>query len=151
MPNIRKDSDIAKAKPALWVCPSCGRRFRHANQWHSCQVTAEADHFAGKPVILRETYDSLIAGMKKRCPDMRVDSVKTNIHFFRTHNFAGISIRSDRLNLGFQLAHLLTDPRIVHSQPLSGNRIVHRVELRRPADVDSQLLNWLTESADLVG
>ena len=151
MPNIRKHSDVAEAKSTLWSCPSCGRRFRHANQWHSCEVRAEADHFAGKPAILRETYDALIAGLKERCPDVRVDSVKTNIHFFRTHNFAGVSVRKDRLNLAFHLAHPLANPRIVRSQPLWGNRIVHRMELRRPAEVDGQLLKWLAESAALVG
>ena len=151
MPDIPKYSGIAEAKSTLWSCPSCGRRFRHANQWHSCQVTAEADHFAGKPAILRETYDALIAGMKERCPDMRVDSVKTNIHFFHSHNFAGLSVRYDRLNLVFQLAHPLANPRIVGSQPIWGNRILHRVRLSDPADVDGQLLDWLAESAALVG
>ena len=151
MPTTRKDSDIAKTQPDLWVCPTCGRRFRHANQWHSCQVTAESDHFDGKPAILRETYDALIAAMRERCPDVRVDSINTNIHFFRTYNFAGISIRNDRLNLGFQLAHPLANPRIVRSQPLGSNRVAHRVELRKPADVDSQLLDWLAESAAQVG
>ena len=50
----------------LWTCPRCGHRFVTANIWHSC-VNVDLDgHFAGKPPILRETFERF-ADLARAC------------------------------------------------------------------------------------
>src|SRR5262249_48744013 len=55
----------AKLRP-LWRCEKCGHRFVTKNLWHSCGRYRLADHFKGRPRVLRRTFDRF-AGLARDC------------------------------------------------------------------------------------
>ncbi|MFQ5875082.1 MAG: DUF5655 domain-containing protein, partial [Dehalococcoidia bacterium] len=129
----------------LWKCPSCGRQFPKKNQRHSCTSYSIDDHFRDRPISLEETFNFLIAQIRKRCGPLRVDSVKTAINLTNRYHFAMVYVRKSMLNLEFVLGRVLDDQRVVRTQKL-GTRHVHVVRLCQPEDVDTQLLSWLQEA-----
>src|SRR5262249_49348573 len=53
----------AGAVGVSWVCPRCGRRFAHADQFHSHDTVDVDDHFTGRAAPLRESFDRLIESL----------------------------------------------------------------------------------------
>ncbi|MGH2651971.1 MAG: hypothetical protein ACRDHK_12270 [Actinomycetota bacterium] len=49
----------AGSKPPLWTCPKRGNTFVSRNLYHACGRYRLADHFDGKPPIVRRTFDAV--------------------------------------------------------------------------------------------
>src|SRR2546423_1922230 len=128
-----------------WICPQCKRSFARAHQSHSCQRRTVAAHFAGKKPELREAFDRLTAKLEQTGP-LRVDSVKTAIHLISGRAFGGVTVTRDSIRLGFLAGARITSPRIVKQLALAPDRIEHVVVISRVADVDRELVGWLSAS-----
>jgi hypothetical protein len=131
-----------------WVCPSCGRRFARAKQWHSCNPRSIDSHFVGKDPALRSLFDFLVQNLKKTGP-LRIDAAKTSIHMVSRHHFGGVTVRSEYLRVGFLAPKQITSARIVRTETLGPNRFAHSVVIRGKEDVDAELLGWLAGAQEL--
>jgi uncharacterized protein DUF5655 len=138
-------SDPAKAQ---WVCPACGRRFARARQSHSCNPRTVESHFEGKDPSLRGIFDTLVRKLSKTGP-LRVDAVQTSIHLISRHHFGGVTVRRDSLRLGFLASKPISSARIAHRLVLGPNRVEHVVVLKDEADVDDELIRWLSDAQRL--
>ena len=136
---------IVKTARALWKCPRCSRVFAKRRQWHSCGVRSVESNFRGKDPALRRVYRRLVAALRGFGP-VRFDAVQSSINFVSTHHFGGLAVRRDYLRLGFIADHAIHDPRILRRMRLGAHRVHHRVMLRTPEDVDSQLNDWLHQA-----
>ncbi len=133
-----------KPRP-LWRCPKCGKYFVTRNLWHACARHSLEEHFAGRAPKLRLLFDALI-GLLKRNGPLRVVPDKTRITFQVRMRFGGIYVRRNLLDLGFLLPRRLDHPRITRVEAFAPGAIGHHLEIRSPADLDSELASWLRES-----
>jgi hypothetical protein len=129
----------------LWKCPECGREFARAKQWHSCAVKGLDEHFRGRDPHLRGVFDLLVSKLRKIGP-VKLDPVKTSINLTAGRHFAGVTVRGTFLRVGFFAPRRIVDRRIVHFERLGPDRFGHSVVVESVADLDDQLLTWLSEA-----
>ncbi|HEX5064457.1 MAG TPA: DUF5655 domain-containing protein [Kofleriaceae bacterium] len=129
-----------------WTCPDCKRSFGRKNQSHGCAPSGTVDdYFATRPAVLRKTFDAVARHLMKR-DDVHIDAVTVCVMFKRERSFAEVRAKRDRLDLWFLLSRTVDDPRIHRALKLSAHRTAHVVQLMRPADVDRDVREWLSEA-----
>jgi hypothetical protein len=138
----------AVARSTSWRCPICHRRFARLRQWHSCQSRSVDAHFADRDPALRRLFDFLIGRLEKTGP-VRIDAVKSSINLVSRHHFGAVTVRSAYLRLGFVASTRIQSPRIVRNETLGPNRVGHSVVVRDKADIDAELLRWLSDAQHL--
>ena len=104
-----------------------------------------------------EIYEVLRARLLAALPDARLEVKRTQISFFRRHMFAAVSFAAVRrrderppvwLTLTLGLPYRLESPRVaVAVEPWPGRWTLH-VLLGGAAEIDDELIAWLTEAAD---
>lgn len=102
-------------------------------------------HFEGKSPNVRKIYDQLVKNLKK-FGRIKEEPKKTSIHLVNATALAGIATRKDSLVLTIKSDRKLMSPRIHKSEQTSARRFHHEVKLTSPADVDDELLCWLSEA-----
>jgi hypothetical protein len=135
----------AGSKPPLWQCPRCGHRFVTANMWHSCGHYRLADHFDGKPQILRETFDRYVAAARAFGP-VTVYAQKTRIVMQGRVRFAGAVVRKNWLDASMWLKRRVSHPRLVRSESFGPLGYGHHFRLCSPGDIDKALIKLLEEA-----
>jgi hypothetical protein len=118
----------------LWPCPACGRAFANANQPHACGRFELADHFDGKPPLVREIYEAFLAMLGEFGP-VTVLPEKSRIAFQVRMSFAQLTIRRHWVLGHFVLARRAGDRRFTKVETLSPRNHVHHFRLDSPAQV----------------
>ena len=134
-----------KTKDRLWRCPKCGHRFVTSNLWHSCGRYRLAEHFKGKPLVLRETFDRYVAAARRFGP-VTVYAQKTRIVLQGRVRFAGAMVRKDWLDAGMWLRRRIKHPRLVRTESSGSLGYGHHFRLCEPADIDESLVKLLGEA-----
>jgi hypothetical protein len=133
------------ARPALWQCPECERRFANRNQSHACGRHDLEHHFAGKPPEVRALFDAVVAELRALGP-LTVLPEKTRIAFQVRISFAQLTPRRRWIDGHVVLARRLESPRFRGVQTFSPRNHLHTFRLATLADVDDQLRAWLAEA-----
>ena len=107
-------------------------------------------HFDGKDSAVRQTYDRLLKAAEKFGP-VAEEPKKTSIHLVRKTAFAGVATRKSAIVLTIKSDRKLTSSRIHKSEQTSASRFHHEVKLTSPAEVDSELMQWLKDAYALSG
>ena len=94
----------------MWSCPTCGRKFVNANQWHSCSLAEVSSHVAKSEPEIARVYH-LLAERIVNLGSVEVQPMKTAIVFKAVTTFAGVQVRKRWLNLGLLLDDRLASPR----------------------------------------
>jgi len=108
------------------------------------------DHFVGKPSVVREVYDRLLAMLHTIGP-VQEEPKKTSIHLVRSSALAGVEVRKDYLLLNIKSESPIESPRVSKSERLSARRYHQKVKLSSPEEVDTELRRWLADAYDLSG
>jgi hypothetical protein len=58
-------------------------------------------------------------------------------------------VRRDHLRVGFLARTTIRSARIVRHEPLGPNRVGHSVRITSRADIDDELMRWLSDAQDL--
>jgi len=74
------------------------------------------------------------------------DPKKTSIHLVNKTAFAGVATRKSAIVLTIKSDRKIPSPRIHKSEQTSAQRFHHEVKLNLPAEVDSELVNWLKDA-----
>jgi hypothetical protein len=136
---------------AVWTCPSCDRTFGRRGQGHLCIPGTTVDEwFADEPAEHREIHDR-IADHLEALGDVQIEAVAVGIFYKRGKTVAELRGRADHLALSMGLPSERENDRFSRRQKMSGGRTWFGLPLRRPEDVDDQVLDWLTEAWDLAG
>ena len=101
-------------------------------------------HFVDKDSV-RRIYDRLLKEARRFGPVME-DPKKTSIHLVNRTAFAGVATRQHAVTLTIKSDRSLSSPRIHKSEQTSGKRFHHQVRVNSPAEVDSELVNWLKDA-----
>jgi hypothetical protein len=107
-------------------------------------------HFDGRSPAVREIYDTIVAASRELGP-VKEDPKKTSIHLNRKSAFAGIQTRREFLILTLTATDDIDSPRITKREHTSANRWHHEVKIRRPDEIDAQVLGWLRNAYELSG
>jgi len=132
-----------------WTCPLCDRQFERANQAHDCApgITV-AELLSRHPAWVSEIYDRIISHLSSLGP-IHEDAVDVGIFLKSDRKIAEFRPLVRSANLYLFLPDARDDPRSVRNVRTSADRFVHMIKLTSAADVDAELLSWLTESYDL--
>lgn len=105
-------------------------------------------HFEGKDPVVRKIYDQLLKAVRRLGPIVE-EPKKTSIHLVNSTALAGVATRSSYLILTLKSDHPLKSPRVFKSEQASAKRFHHEVKVTSPAEVDAELVGWLTEAYHL--
>ena len=134
----------------LWRCPKCGNYFVTRNLAHSCVRVPLAKHFRGSDPKVRQTFDALVAALRRNGP-VRVVSSKTRITFMVRMRFASANPMKSALRCGFALLRPGRHPAIRRAYRFPGTKLyAHELCLTHPSQIDASLRRLLSE-AYLVG
>lgn len=134
----------------MWQCPSCGRRFKNANQSHSCKTYPIERHLHNKPGGVVAMYH-LLEGLAAELGAVEVRPMKSTILFRGETSFWSVSIHRTFVRVMFQLHRKLpprAEWRVTQSSP---GRFVYEVKLTHPDQLDAHLQGLLEEAAHLAG
>ncbi|MEA2203249.1 MAG: hypothetical protein QOE77_25 [Blastocatellia bacterium] len=112
---------------------------------HTTNGFTVASHFADKTPNVRKIYDQLLKRLRKVGP-FAEDPKKTSIHLVNVTALAGVATRKDSLVLTIKSDRPLKSSRIHKSEQTSARRFHHEVILAAPADIDDELMEWLTDA-----
>lgn len=131
-----------------WTCPKCDREFGLPNQSHFCSPGCTLEEtFAGRPAYQRSAYDALVRHLETLGP-LHVDAVRVGVFLKTERKLAEIRPMARSLSVELVLSRTVVHPRILRTIRISADGVVHVVRLTELAEVDSQLLDWLTEAYD---
>lgn len=102
-------------------------------------------HFEGKDPAVRQIYDRVLKAAGQFGPVIE-DPKKTSIHLVNKTAFAGVATRKSAIVLTIKSDRKIPSPRIHKSEQTSAQRFHHEVKLNLPAEVDSELVNWLKDA-----
>lgn len=130
----------------LWTCSRCGRTFANRNQIHTCAPLGELDaHFVGKDPVVREIFDRIVAVVNQLGP-VSVLPEKTRIALHTRMSFAAFTPRIHWLDGHVVLAERLKSERFSKVEVYSPRNVLHAFRLREPAEVDAEVIDWLTRA-----
>jgi hypothetical protein len=109
-----------------------------------------ASHFDNSEPVVLATYQQLLRSARRLGPVVE-EAKKTSIHLVRDTAFAGVATRRSSLILTLKSSQDIRSPRVAKHQQTSARRWHLEVRLNDPADVDKQLILWLTAAYELAG
>jgi hypothetical protein len=134
------------ASTPLWRCPVCGQRFVTRNMPHSCDVMTLDAFFATAEPRLRDLFEHLVAAARE-CGYVTVNATRSRVTLQARARFAGIERpRKDHLAANFVLTTPIQSARLTRVDYVPPYYYVHRLRLRRPADVDAELRGWVAQA-----
>lgn len=133
------------SKPPLWTCPRCGHRFVTKNLWHSCVRVPLTQHFRGKPVERKKTWDRWLA-VARECGPVHAYAQKSRIVIMARVRFAGAVVRSSYLDAGLWLRRRAAHPLLRRVEDYGPLGVVHHFRLVAPTDIDAPLQALVREA-----
>jgi hypothetical protein len=129
----------------MWKCPKCGRLFAKEGQSHSCAVVPVADHFKHKDAA-QALFDYLLARLNQEVGQSQVISLPCCIHLFGTYDWLAILPKKDGLEIRFGLPRALKSPKLIQVVKTSTHAYKNCLKLKSEADLDGEMIGWLTEA-----
>src|SRR6185436_3551489 len=107
--------------------------------------------YAGPKAALRPLFDALLTLGLSVGADVKACPCKTIVPLYRNHVFAQIKPTTrTRIDLGLALGGTKAPKRLVDTGGLAKkDRITHRIEIAKPADIDDEVKRWLKTAYDL--
>jgi hypothetical protein len=118
-------------------------------------LRAAEDHveamFSGKRSALQPIYSQLLRVGLSIGKDVKACPCKTIVPLYRNHVFAQIKPTTNaRIDLGFALGSRKVPKRLIDTGGYAKkDRITHRIEITRLADIDKEVKRWLKTAYEL--
>jgi hypothetical protein len=105
--------------------------------------------YSGKKAALRPIHDAALAAARKLGSDVMPSARKTYLSLVRKRQFGAIQpSTTDRVDLGLVLPGVRAQGRLEATTTVGGGRVTHRIALRSPTDVDTEVRRWLKSAYD---
>ena len=129
-----------------WICPECDRLFGRAGQSHDCAPgLLLEEYFASGPPHERPIFEAVMAHVETLGP-VHADIVSVGIFLKNPRKFAELRPKDRWVAISFSLRRRAHHPTITRKVVEYGARHWHVANVREPAEVDSDLLDLLTEA-----
>ncbi|MDH3294462.1 MAG: DUF5655 domain-containing protein [Acidimicrobiia bacterium] len=134
-----------------WTCPDCRRQFGRRGQSHTCSpgLTIE-EYFATAREWERPVFD-VVAGHLQRQGDVIIDPIGVGILFKNGPTFCSLRTMTRWTALGFSLGRRLSSDKLSRKVTGERGRFHHVINISDPAQVDDEVLEWLTEAYHTAG
>lgn len=129
----------------LWSCPKCGHRFVTRNLWHSCGRYRVADHFRGKPPVLRQIYRAFTS-LVRDCGPVTIYAQKTRIVCMVSVRFAGAVVRKNSVQCGLWLRRRVAHPALARIEAFGPDSYGHYFRFTDPAQLDADFADLVREA-----
>jgi hypothetical protein len=93
-------------------------------------------------------YQRLLTAVAELGP-YELEEKKTSIHVVRGRAFLGVHPRKNALLINIVTAQPIVSDRVVQHDQVSANRVHNEVLLREEADIDDELVAWVTQAYEL--
>jgi uncharacterized protein DUF5655 len=103
------------------------------------------EYFSTGPPRERPIYEAVMAHLRTLGP-LHVEAVAVGIFIKKSGSFVELRPKRSWVALSFPLTRRVEHPKIARKPVPVGQRFYHVVNLRSPADVDDDVVAWLTES-----
>lgn len=132
----------------MWICPTCKKKFKAKNQWHSCARLNIEDHFRNKEENVREVFEKIVDGLKG-IGEFEIIPIKSSIQFRTLSNFLSVRTKKDHIIIEFQLEQEVDDLSIIRSVRISSKRNFYRMVADHPEDISDKIISWFHEAYHL--
>lgn len=132
-----------------WRCPQCNRKFRNTNQSHSCVNKRVDDHFIGKNMHVKATYDTLEFKLKSMI-NFNIHPVLNAIMFTTDATFLAIKPKKNWIDLEFVLNYEANEFPVHKVVKVNNERYAHFIRVQEPKDIDEQLIRWVRKAHELI-
>jgi len=134
------------ARPALWICPRCGRTFANTNQTHTCAPLGDLDRlFDGSEPAVRATFERIVELVSAIGP-VSILPERSRIALHVRMSFAAFQPRRRWLDGHIVLARRIDNPRFRRIETFSARNVLHAFRLTSPTEVDDEFVAWLAEA-----
>lgn len=103
------------------------------------------ESFAGRPEWQLACY-RVVVGRLRDVGAVHEDAVGVGVFLKAERKFAELRPKARSLQVWFALRRRMRGERVARALPVGGGLVWHVVHVREPADVDEELLGWLTEA-----
>jgi hypothetical protein len=103
------------------------------------------EYFATGPERERPIFEAVLHHLEAVGP-VHVEPVSVGIFLKRSRSFAELRPMRDWVAVSFSLPYQAQHPRIIRKVQSYGRGYFHVANVRSPADLDAQVLQWLTEA-----
>ncbi len=131
---------------ALWTCPSCRRRFARNKQSHECSPAMTLDDYLASGPPFEAPIVRAIVSIIDSFDEAIVEPVSVGVLMKGPATFAQLRPMARWEALWFYLPRTVEHSRITRHFPANASHVVHAVRLTTAADVDDQVVHWLTEA-----
>jgi hypothetical protein len=115
------------------------------NLWHSCVRISLADHFVGKPPLLRDIFRRVRAAVRA-CGPATCYAQRSRIVFQTRVRFAGVVVRRHWLDLGLWLHRRVRHPALVRVESFGRLGYGHHFRIAAAGDLDPALAALIAEA-----
>ena len=135
----------------MWLCPKCGAKFVHKNQWHSCG-RATVERWLERVGPSGKALYHRLEGLIRACGEIDVAPARTRIAFLGQVRFATVARLSDEeMVCTLALPHPLDSPRFARVEEVVSGWFVHTLVITAPSQLDDEVQEWIRESYTLMG
>lgn len=131
-----------------WVCPNCGRNFKHRNQAHTCAKIDIASVFANMSPVVLSIWEKLYEVVNK-FGEVNASATRQAIMFSVGHTFLAVKPKKECLDIEFLLNEEHSSPPVYKTFRANKTRIAHFVRLESPDDLTKKLVAMLNRAHKL--
>lgn len=149
---LKKEHKLG-SNTAWWIAERAeGKGGRNSEAEDYLQAAEEyvRDMFSGKKAVLAPLYDQLLRLGFSMGKDVKACPCKTIVPLYRKHVFAQLKPTTNtRIDLGLALGDRKTPKRLINTGGFAKkDRITHRIEITKAADIDEEVKRWLKTAYD---
>jgi len=133
----------------MWTCPKCKRIFKKEKQPHTCRKVVLSQHFKNKD-FAKGLFDCLVKKINSAIGKCQIISIPCCIHLFGNYDFLAALPKKDGLEIRFALNRKIDSPRLKQRVPISSKSYKHCIDLRSKNEIDRELIEWLSESYNMM-
>lgn len=127
-----------------YTCAICNRPLTKPKMWHQCLQKPVAELFEGRPPVLKQLFDTLVADLGS-WSGVRYSATKNCIVFLGRQTFLVIRPMKLALDLKFRLQEA-NDGFPVYKVSRWGRHLEHHIRLFEPEDLDGTVRSLLRQS-----
>ena len=131
-----------------WICPDCGRAFKHKNQAHSCFKIKPEDFFINKSPMIFDLYQKLKRKVEK-FGDIKIHASRSMINFTGGGTFMVVRPKNKWLEIEFLSDVEIDKPPVYKLFRFSKNKVAHYVRIESEDDITKNLQELLKRAYKL--
>ena len=135
-----------------WTCPNCKRTFGKKNQSHlTCEPAISLEeYFSVARPFEKPIFDAVISRLG-HFEGLIVDPLNIGILLKNGPMFAELRPKTRWTALGFHLPRKVRNNRFSRKIVQVGKKHFHVINILDPAEIDDEVIEWLTEAYHLAG